>query len=374
MCSKDKFHSFDALRFFSFLIVFFSHIPYVHFSKNFLGLLEGRGNIGVIFFFVLSGFLITYILLLEKEEKNQIDFRKFMIRRVLRIWPLYYVMILFAYFSPFIINYLNLSSTNIGYSPNWLYTCFFLENYQVISQNEFANVSPIPVMWSLCIEEHFYIIWGLLIFFIESKKMIKYAILIILISLLSKFVFDSNNIMKLEILTNIDYFMYGAIPAYLLIKHKEQTEEIITKISVLLKLITLTLVIVVIFFSKYLNFGLFSFIGNSIYGVLFGFLLMLFLPQKNNFFMIKDSNLFSKLGLYTYGLYLTHVIAISFTEKAFLKFNLLQKNNFILFICSSLILTIVASYFSYNLVEKPFLRLKQKFKSQSPSKHNQAVK
>lgn len=90
--------------------------------------------------------------------------------------------------------------------------------------------------------------------------------------------------------------------------------------------------------------------------------------------MIKDSNLFSKLGLYTYGLYLTHVIAISFTEKAFLKFNLLQKNNFILFICSSLILTIVASYFSYNLVEKPFLRLKQKFKSQSPSKHNQAVK
>ena len=71
---KEKFHSFDALRFFSFFIVFLSHLPYALFNN--LTFLSVDGTIGVYFFFTLSGFLITYILLVEKASTNDFNFKK----------------------------------------------------------------------------------------------------------------------------------------------------------------------------------------------------------------------------------------------------------------------------------------------------------
>ena len=165
---KEKFHSFDALRFFSFFIVFLSHLPYTLFNN--LDFLNVDGTIGVYFFFTLSGFLITYILLFEKTTSNEFNFKNFFARRALRIWPLYYLVLLFAFCSSYIISLLHLPSSNVGYEPNWFMSSFFLENYMVIYHNEYANVSPLPVLWSLCVEEHFYIIWGVLLYFIKTKK------------------------------------------------------------------------------------------------------------------------------------------------------------------------------------------------------------
>ncbi|MDB4274068.1 acyltransferase, partial [Algibacter sp.] len=66
-------------------------------------LIQDFGTIGVDFFFVLSGFLITYLLFKEKEKYNKVSVKSFYIRRVLRIWPLYYfVLILVFFILPFI--------------------------------------------------------------------------------------------------------------------------------------------------------------------------------------------------------------------------------------------------------------------------------
>ncbi len=65
MQKKENFHSLNALRFFSFFIVFLSHLPYVLFNK--LEFFHLNGSIGVRFFFIISGFLITYLLLLEQS-------------------------------------------------------------------------------------------------------------------------------------------------------------------------------------------------------------------------------------------------------------------------------------------------------------------
>src|SRR5215208_8125673 len=153
--SRRHFHSFDALRFFAFLKVFLLHLPIVAFPTfNFI---SNGGGIGVIFFFVLSGFLITYILLSEKEVTGSVDLRRFFLRRILRIWPLYYLMVAFAFITPYILSILNIGFSKEGYEPNWIMSLCFLENYQMILTRDHPNVSPLGVTWSLCIEEHFYL-------------------------------------------------------------------------------------------------------------------------------------------------------------------------------------------------------------------------
>jgi peptidoglycan/LPS O-acetylase OafA/YrhL len=98
MQKRIYFENLNGLRFPCFLSVFLFHIfrvvsdsfeanPMFYFLKNDL---FGNGNLGVNFFFVLSGFLITYLLIEEKILNKQISIPKFWLRRVLRIWPLFF--------------------------------------------------------------------------------------------------------------------------------------------------------------------------------------------------------------------------------------------------------------------------------------------
>ena len=127
MQKKRYFKSFDALRFLAFFKVFLFHLPIQHFP--FFSYVKAGGGIGVMFFFVLSGFLITYIILEEKEEKGSLNLKNFFLRRILRIWPLYYAMILFAFLTPWILELLGLTASHAGYEPNWWMSIGFLENY-----------------------------------------------------------------------------------------------------------------------------------------------------------------------------------------------------------------------------------------------------
>ena len=95
------FANLDGLRFLSFLMVFLHHtVVYdINIKGTFFERLlttVGYGGSGVSIFFVLSGFLITYLLLQEKEANGKINISFFYIRRGLRIWPLYYLVIIFS--------------------------------------------------------------------------------------------------------------------------------------------------------------------------------------------------------------------------------------------------------------------------------------
>src|SRR3954447_9736754 len=130
MIARRRFHSLDALRFFAFLKVFFLHIPVATFAVfNFL---KNGGGTGVVFFFVLSGFLITYILLSEKTLTGTIKLKNFYLRRILRIWPLYYLILCLAFLTPYLASLFQFNTSGEGYTPNWMMSVLFLENYQMI--------------------------------------------------------------------------------------------------------------------------------------------------------------------------------------------------------------------------------------------------
>jgi peptidoglycan/LPS O-acetylase OafA/YrhL len=353
--SRKHFHSFDALRFFSFFLVFLQHVTTQ--NSSFASYFGKSGGIGVSFFFVLSGFLITYILLFEKTTKYGISLKNFFVRRILRIWPLFYAMLFFAFATPYLLDLLKLTSSKEGYDPNWLISLSFLENYKMMFTGSFPNTSPLRVMWSLCIEEHFYIIWGLTFYFISTKFVPHLIISSILLANILRIIYMHFGIASLDLFSNIDYFAFGAIPAYLLLFRSEIMVKV-EKIPLINKYLVLIFTLVLIFIIPNLNQSWLVFVSPSVFGVLFSTIILFTLTSRKAI-VIKDDYLISRLGIYTYGLYLFHTIIINFLLqiRTLLPFNL----NWFVFAITSLLLTVMFSIASYYLFEKQFLKLKKYF-------------
>jgi peptidoglycan/LPS O-acetylase OafA/YrhL len=109
------------------------------------------GGSGVSLFFVLSGFLITYLLLKEYDKNGRIDVGAFYVRRTLRIWPLYFALVLFGLFvyAPLEGFYQQLNS------EKWKYL-FFAGNFACLQPG--GNIHPISITWSVAVEEQFYLV------------------------------------------------------------------------------------------------------------------------------------------------------------------------------------------------------------------------
>lgn len=351
--SRKHFHTFDALRFFSFLLVFFLHLPKT--GNIYIDFFLKSGGIGVTFFFVLSGFLITYILLYEKEYKKTISLKNFFSRRILRIWPLFYLMIGFAYLSPYILNALNLPFENEGYKPHLLTSIFFGENYKMMMTNTFPDGAPLRVMWSLCIEEHFYILWGVLLYFISIKKIPLLIVWSIIIANITRLIYSYFGIGHIDILSHLDYFAFGAIPAYILMQKKSYIVYV-EKIPIYFKYTFIALTIATVFILPNANLVSIKYLSPFILGLLFSITILF--TFGNNSIYINDSLWFSKLGTYTYGLYLYHTIVILLLIQIF-KF--ISFSNWYVLGALSLLITIAISMTSYHLFEKQFLKLKRYF-------------
>ncbi|MEZ5015750.1 MAG: acyltransferase [Flavipsychrobacter sp.] len=362
---RRHFYTFDALRFFAFFKVFLLHLPIVAFP--WFNYLKAGGGIGVQFFFVLSGFLISYIILEEQKRTGTLHLKNFFVRRVLRIWPLYYLMVLVAYITPYILNnVLHLSSSSTGYEPQLWVSLTFLENYKMMITGTHANASPLSVMWSLCIEEHFYIIWGLALYFLKLKGAMRLIVVSLLVGVLSRVVYVWLGIPTSDVFTNIDLFALGALPAYYLIKYPERTEAFVDKISRKVKLLyVFSLLIIVTICSQY-NEDKDFILLTSLLGVLFAGLILLTLGKKNAL-RVSDKTVLSKLGIYTYGLYLYHTLVINLLLQIFKKYDwgLEQSTTAVVFVVLALLLTIVISMLSYHLFEKQFLKLKKYFRNVS---------
>jgi peptidoglycan/LPS O-acetylase OafA/YrhL len=356
---RRYFDTLDALRFLSFVKIFLLHLPITAFPWfNFFR--EG-GDIGVSFFFVLSGFLITYFLLEEKTRTGEIVLKKFYLKRFLRIWPLYYLMVAFAFCTPYLLQLMGLSYSNEGYQPQWLMTILFLENYQMLQTGEFPNVSPLVVMWTLCVEEHFYIIWGLLLYFIRLRYFLLLLLVCIMVSCIARYIFISNGWMTIEISTNLIYFSFGALPAYLLVIKKTVFEEMMNKIPVLVKYFFVIGTTIYVLISPHITYPLKTWVEPLLFGILFSMLIAIVIPLDTRI-KIRKEHILSQLGLYSYGLYLYHTIIINLLVQLFLRWNLsLQKtHNAIFFSVFSMALTIMVSLASYWLFERYFLRLKSR--------------
>ena len=177
----------DGLRFYAFLGVFVCHtLPFDGaFYRRFhlpvpglWGAIAKSGAAGVDLFFALSAFLITSILLREQQQTGGISLRHFYLRRILRIWPLYFLMIALA---------VVLAHTVAGQSLPW----YYVGGYLLFAGNWVHAVFGRPEsvcspLWTVSIEEQFYLLWPLLMKMLRRRGMIVAAIVTFLLATVSR--------------------------------------------------------------------------------------------------------------------------------------------------------------------------------------------
>jgi peptidoglycan/LPS O-acetylase OafA/YrhL len=180
----------DGLRFYAFLGVFVCHtLPFepafyrrMHLPMPWLwGSISKSGAAGVDLFFALSAFLITSILLREQQETGGISLRNFYLRRILRIWPLYFLVVALG---------VVLAHTVAGQSLPW----YYVAGYLLFAGNWVHAVFGRPesvcsTLWTVSIEEQFYLLWPLLMKLLQRRGMIVAAIITFMLATVSRFGF-----------------------------------------------------------------------------------------------------------------------------------------------------------------------------------------
>lgn len=362
------FENLDALRFLCFLVVFFYHsfhtqseslkssVIYILVKNN----LFVNGNLGVNFFFVLSGFLITYLLIEEKKINSQISLRQFWVRRVLRIWPLFYLSVFFGFYI------FPLLKTLFGQTPNetasvWFYITF-LNNFDFISKG-LPDASILGVLWSVAIEEQFYFIWPIILYLLPINRYWIAFSSVIIISWVFRACNDTPLVHEYHTLSCIGDMAIGAMGAWLI--------QVNAKFKLLFKqlkkpyiLATYVLFLLIFFFREYLQqtYHIRIFERSLIAGVM----LIIILEQnysKRSFFKLSQFKKMSRLGIISYGLYSLHFVGILVTTTILKKLGLDQNlwEILILQTAIALTITIIISHVSYKYYEKPFLTFKKKF-------------
>lgn len=312
----------------------------------------GNFNLGVDTFFLISGFLITYLLLVEKNENGKIKIGKFYLRRALRILPLYYLSILIA---PLLV-YLTHSEP-----PDYLHNIFFLNNFYAIQTETWQF--PFAHFWSICVEEHFYLLWPWLIAIIPVRKLPALFASLIALSILFRGYTCMVNpypyyTLYLHSLSRIDVMVIGAAVAYVHFTHPFKLS-----ISLWVRLTVYSLFILMLFIEANNNWAtpFQAMVKKYFYLSVIAFEMLNYLFNEKAILNFKKKNILHYLGKTSYGIYMFGNMLIPFIIGIEQKLTHTFLHNVFFFLAMNVVITCLVSVFSYEVFEKHFLSFKKRF-------------
>ena len=357
------FPGLNGLRFLSALAVIITHVELM---QDKLGLenswsnllIHNLGVIGVSFFFVLSGFLITYLMIEERDRFKSFSVKSFYLRRIFRIWPLYFLILILGFFILPNFTYVPFFSENleINFLSNLIIYLFIFPN---IALSIFPAVPLIGQSWSIGVEEQFYLIWPIIFKFFKNFN------LILLIKLLFLFVFmkfvvllfslqiDSNWLLVVKknlAMLKFENMIIGAMGAVIMKNKDRYIKYVLNNMALFFSVTGIFLSLYII--PNYLRDGL------HILHALFFIIVILNVSSNPSSFLKLENKLLNFLGRISYGIYMYHLIVIYFTIKLL---EIYDTNSKLLLYTLSILLTCIVSYISYIIFEKRFLNLKDKF-------------
>ncbi len=347
----ERLPNLTAVRFILATLVVTFHIHQFCHNRGFpffdnLAILN-KGTEAVYMFFSLSGFLIIRQLYREKAITSSIDLAKFFKRRALRILPLYYIVLLFGlFYYRFILPYFGFNYEN-NYNLIWgIFLSFTL------FPNIFASYKPggiLEVLWSLGIEEQFYLLIAPLIYILPFKQIVRFLLFFTWVYFVLYFSDYFPFLKKYSML--FFYFSFSGICSIWAFNNKIKLQKFNT--------------IVFIIFGLYFTTSIFKnsltdFYYHLLSILLFGFTISILVEKP---FMVLENRLLNYLGKISYGIYMFHAIMMQMVGFLYLKFKVPLKisslNSILIFNFSVLFFTILAAHLSYKYIESYFLNLKK---------------
>lgn len=274
----------------------------------------GLGWVGVDLFFVLSGFLITRILLASRSEKTGY-FKRFYMRRTLRIFPLYYATILFVvWVVPLLFTLSGESVALLGERGRWL--LIYAQNIVIAARGDWAFSSAQINMnhfWSLAVEEHFYLVWPALVFFSSRRALTRVSVAILVLAPVLRFALVRSSVGNIAafVLTpcRIDSMAIGGLLA--LAETDERARASLARLAPYAGIGALALFVPVALRSRSFEpmEPLIATLGFSLLAIASASLLAhLVFSQESRLTAAFQSRPLMTLGKYSYGLYVLHFV------------------------------------------------------------------
>jgi peptidoglycan/LPS O-acetylase OafA/YrhL len=365
------FEQLNGIRFIAVFLVLIDHwlIPINPFS--FLG------HLGVVIFFVLSGFLITRILFENAESCRAnhsspiVKMARFIYRRSLRIFPIYFLLLAMGAI---------FSISNFDQLVYWLIT--YTPNIYIIVNNTW--IGTWDHLWTLAVEEQYYLFFPMLILFSYARNYFKILVGMILVGLAFRFFFFLTNshdfkenlwfVAHVNTISALDSFGLGGLLAYLHTYKKDFYERFFSNSYYLLSSIFFYFFVLILSkYSKYDHDNIWAIVFERFFAGLFSFFLIAQAIGSRSWMLGRflTFSWVSYIGQISYGIYLYHNVVYNYYHEkgntiigylaSFLPNLNVELPNFILikFILNLIIVIILAS-FSWFFIEKPINRFKNR--------------
>ncbi len=295
-------------------------------------------------FFVISGFLITYLLMNEIGKTNDVSIPKFYMRRILRIWPLYYTYLALALLATWLFH----DEIN---NAAWFYT-FFSGN---ISHAIGLGIIPLFHFWSLGVEEQYYLWYPWMVKYSKKRVLSFVTILFVcwFVAKLAAYIFLGKGLTyRILGVTQFDCMMLGAMGA---IMYYRKTEWFCKLCS--------NRFVAIVSWGLFFTSGLYAdFIPSPVRNEFIAFISLLVIMAGLLRKPILENRVMNYLGQISYGIYVIHPLLLYVLTRLIRPTDYLSNDvaSVVIFITMT-ILTIVLACLSYKFFEMPFLRLKSKF-------------
>lgn len=346
--------SLDGIRAVAVLIVFLSHV----------GIKYVPGGFGVTVFFFLSGYLITTLLRREHDRSNRIDLRKFYMRRVLRILPPFYLVLLLAIGASWLVGvYSEFSSLQLEALVSQF---FHYSNYHnVVYGNQYMSLGT-EVYWSLAVEEHFYLLFPLFYILLRRFKLgaskqatvfLGICLLVLLWRCLLVFTMGADyDRIFFATDTRIDSILFGCAMAVAYNPAMEQDRQLSERnlkwvfLPLGLVLLLITLAVRVDSFRDTLRYTV---QGVALYPI---FIAAIRFPDWG-LFRVLNWSWVRFVGVLSYSLYLVHFVVIKILNATMPELGMLATG------LIALVISFAISYGIYRFAEVPAAKLKRKYAS-----------
>ena len=358
----------DSLRAIAVILVIIGHwIPKYNVVHRIL-----NGAIGVDIFFVLSGFLISKILFDNRNKAELLNIPKstviknFYVRRTLRIFPIYYLTIFILYIFS--------DRTGTDIKSSFIYFVTYTSNFYFFNLQHWDGM--LSHLWSLAVEEQFYLIWPWIILFVNKKYLLPVISTFVVIGILSQFVLSDVYMNDLLTFTCFDAFGLGALLSWITTYANQKLKKFYVIISIVAAISVFFYII-----GAIQNMWTFIPLRTIVSFITIWVITYIIIKRETNslrFKFILNNRMLIFLGKISYGLYLYHLIIPYVLNSKMLSIynNPLLPDIFYkrywqhLFLLENIIVLIIVSWLSYIFIEKPFLSLKKYFGYPNESMYN----